>query len=165
MKDWGPESFRFINALMDHSDFLPFVQQCWDSTNVIGNKAFIIKEKLKLLKGSLRGWNKEVFGKVDLNIDSHVGYLNSLDNVLSEGWDGGVVVNQREVSASLWKEIHVNESLLAQKSRAKWIKEGDMNSKYFHSLMKYRRRICNVVILRDNGEMVEDFEEVKLFVK
>lgn len=37
-----------------------------------------------------------------------------------------------------------------------------MNSKYFHSLMKHKRRRCNVVLLDENGERIEDVAAVKL---
>lgn len=74
-------------------------------------------------------------------------------------------MKRREVTTSFWKETRCKEALLAQKSRTRWIKEGDINSKYFHYLMKYRRRRCSVVILRDNGELVEEVDEVKSFVK
>lgn len=77
----------------------------------------------------------------------------------------GMVLNRKEVTASFWKELQMKESLLQQKSRAKWVKEGDMNSKYFHSLLKYCRRICNVVLLNENGEWIEEVEEIKFGIK
>ena len=33
-----------------------------------------------------------------------------------------------------------NESLLCQKARVRWLKESDCNSKYFHSLINWKRR-------------------------
>lgn len=39
-----------------------------------------------MLKERLRGWNREVFGILDLNIEGLVKYLNALDLVLSDGW-------------------------------------------------------------------------------
>lgn len=44
-------------------------------------KAFVIKEKFKLMKERLKGWNKEVFGWLDLSIDNIVLEMNALDMV------------------------------------------------------------------------------------
>lgn len=34
----------------------------------------------------------------------------------------------------------MNESILWKKSRCRWIKDGDTNSKYFHAVINKRRR-------------------------
>jgi hypothetical protein len=62
MDNWGPKPFRFNNCWREHRDFMPFVEDCWKSFNVQGKKAFVLKEKLKLLKEQLKQWNREVFG-------------------------------------------------------------------------------------------------------
>ncbi|CAJ2667282.1 unnamed protein product [Trifolium pratense] len=47
----------------------------------------------------------------------------------------------------------------------KWIKEGDSNSRYFHETIKSRRRMNQLVALRDGDQWVQGVEEVKGFVK
>jgi len=61
----------------------------------------------------------------------------------------------------LWDISNAYESLLRQKSRAKWIKEGDRNTTYFHKLINFRRS-SNVVhgILID-GAWVQQPDLVK----
>lgn len=41
-----------------------------------GSSCYVIKEKLKFLRGILRWWNHNVFGKVKLNIEEVVDDLN-----------------------------------------------------------------------------------------
>ena len=60
-----------------------------------------------------------------------------------------------------------NESLLQQKSRALWIKQGDSNSNFFHASIKWRRlrneikgAHCNL-----SGTWVEEPNRVKEVVK
>lgn len=77
-----------------------------------------------------------------------------------DAWNNEVVLKRKEVSAKFWKDIHLKESLLYQKSRARWIKDGDVISKYFHSLLKYRRRRGNIKLLDENGGLLEDVEVV-----
>ena len=59
--NWGPNSFKFFNAWNDHGDFLSCMERSWTLDKVRGKVAFVLKEKLKMLKANLRVWNKEVF--------------------------------------------------------------------------------------------------------
>ncbi|GAU17608.1 hypothetical protein TSUD_341520 [Trifolium subterraneum] len=47
-----------------------------------GKKAYVVKEKLKMLKESLKTWNTEVFGILDLNIEKIVQDLNNVEGLL-----------------------------------------------------------------------------------
>lgn len=59
--DWGPKPFKVNDGWFDNKDFLPFVKQEWGKLRVAGRSDFVIKEKLRQLKDSLRRWNYEVF--------------------------------------------------------------------------------------------------------
>jgi len=45
------------------------VIKCWQVQNENGNEMWILKEKLKTLKLSLKAWNKDVFGHMHRNKD------------------------------------------------------------------------------------------------
>jgi hypothetical protein len=64
-----------------------------------------------------------------------------------------------------WRQLHYKESLLKQKSRMRWVKEGDSNSRYFHESIKSRRRKNQVVALQDGDRWIQGVSEVKGFVK
>ncbi|CAJ2628008.1 unnamed protein product [Trifolium pratense] len=81
--DWGPKPFRVVNAWLEHPDFKKFVESSWKSFNVGGKKAYVLKEKLKLLKESLKKWNKDVFGILDLNIDKTVADINDFESLMA----------------------------------------------------------------------------------
>ncbi|CAL5202946.1 unnamed protein product [Lathyrus oleraceus] len=53
-EDWGPKSFKFNNCWLKHKDFSNFVDKEWRSFKVMGRGDFVLKEKLKLLKISLK---------------------------------------------------------------------------------------------------------------
>lgn len=77
-----------------------------------------------------------MFGIIDVNIRAEVKEVNELDRLLVKNWDDTVVFKRKEFSSKFWRDIRLKESLLYQKSRALWIKEGNVNSKYFHSLLR-----------------------------
>ncbi|XP_058741467.1 uncharacterized protein LOC131613848 [Vicia villosa] len=61
-ENWGPKPFLVNNSWFEDKDFLPFVEKEWEKLVVSGRGDYILKEKLRLLKDSLRRWNLEVFG-------------------------------------------------------------------------------------------------------
>ncbi|MCH80575.1 LINE-1 reverse transcriptase like [Trifolium medium] len=71
------------NCWLEHPEFKPFVEKIWAKLNIKGKKAYVIKEKLKRLKEELRGWNREVFGILDLNIENTVKELNEAEGLTS----------------------------------------------------------------------------------
>ena len=48
---------------------------------------------------------------------------------------------KKSLQEQLWTAAIAYESMMRQKSRVKWIREGDTNSAYFHRLINHRRRV------------------------
>ncbi|KHN41455.1 hypothetical protein glysoja_031088, partial [Glycine soja] len=68
---------------------------------------------------------------------------------------------KRELQQELWEASTAFESLLRQKSRAKWLKEGDSNSSYFHKVINFRRHCNGLHGILIQGEWVQNPSEVK----
>ncbi|XP_028089725.1 uncharacterized protein LOC114290049 [Camellia sinensis] len=77
--DWGPKSFKYINACVLHLTFLDEVKRVWDSTRVQGWASYVIMEKLRVLKVALKRLNMTVFGDVDSKLKKTEIELHSLD--------------------------------------------------------------------------------------
>jgi hypothetical protein len=41
----------------------------WGASQVRGCKGYVVKEKMKLLKGTLKTWNKGVYGDIDVKFE------------------------------------------------------------------------------------------------
>jgi hypothetical protein len=98
---------------------------------------FILKEKLKGLKEVIKAWNKEVYGAIDTKIRLLVEDINEVDvkgelGVLTEEKVG----IRKKKFVDLWHLLKSKESLIVQRSRARWLKEGDVNTSYFHKCLK-----------------------------
>ena len=63
----GPSPFRFENMWLKFDGFKDLLRGWWQSLHFSGSYSFVLASKLKALKGILKIWNREVFGKVDLN--------------------------------------------------------------------------------------------------
>jgi len=47
---------------------------------------------------------------------------------------------RKGLQEDFWRNVMLNESLLKQKSRFKWLKDGDCHSKFHHIVVNWRRR-------------------------
>ena len=68
---------------------------------------------------------------------------------------------KRELQQELWEASTAYESLLRQKSRAKWLEEGDSNSAYFHKVINFRRHYNGLQGILIQGEWIQNPNDVK----
>jgi hypothetical protein len=80
------------------------------------------------LKEALKGWNKKVFGIVDINIEKTVKELNDLEDMIADNVCDPNQLNSKELVNNFWDQIRSKDSLLRQKARTQWVQEGDANS-------------------------------------
>ncbi|XP_068498242.1 uncharacterized protein [Phaseolus vulgaris] len=160
--DWGPKPFRCLDVWQRDNGFKEFVRSSWSSYKVVGREIFVFKEKLKKLKADLKVWNKEVFG--DVNQTSKV-IQQRLDELDLYDDEDGLDESEREERKSLFAKLSVSkskqEAILFQKARQSWIKQGDLNTKFFHSSVKWRRARNQLHGIFVNNKWSDNKEEVK----
>lgn len=78
---YGPVPFQFLNMWCLHENFLSCVKEAWHRQD-LASGPLKLAIRLKRTKLALRGWNKNVFGRVEGNIRALEGRLEFLDNQL-----------------------------------------------------------------------------------
>jgi len=135
-KDWGPKPFRTIDAWHMERGFSEMVKEKWQSYSVHGDVITNLKDKLKLLKGELKIWNKEVTTK-----ESILREIESLDSQDLNGGSGDRGRMERMELLNRLREVDRKiDSLLCQKTRVSWFTYGDSCTKFYHSSLRLRRR-------------------------
>lgn len=71
------------------------------------------------------------------------------------------IQNRRNFQESFWKWSRMKEAFSAQRAKAKWLKEGDSNSRFLHACINKRRRDNTIHGLNIEGIWVEDAPRVK----
>jgi hypothetical protein len=160
--DWGPKPFCFNNHWLLNKDFHTLVKSEWESYKVGGWMGFILKEKLKRLKEVLKRWNKEVYGNVDTKIAALIDGIEGLDLKGEEvGLSEEEMLLRKECFNNLWLLLKSKDSLEFQKSRSRWLKEGDANTGFFHACVKSRKRSNSLVALRSGSSWLTHPEEIR----
>lgn len=102
--DWGPKPFRTLDCWFDHPEFRDFVKKEWGELSYSGKKAFVLKEKIKALKNSLKIWNKEIFGFIDVRIHEQNKELDALNMELEDRPSNEEDAHKKqEIISNLWQ--------------------------------------------------------------
>ena len=100
----------------------------------------VLKNKLRNLKNTMKRWSK---ANADINVNRIQSLRQKLNDLETTAGDRALSQEEAKVKIllqqELWEASNAYESLLRQKSRDKWIKEGDSNTAYFHKAINVRR--------------------------
>lgn len=128
-------------------------------------KSFVHKEKLKAFKWALKAWNHHVFSNLDSYIESLRMVVSYLDLRIEQG---GIfeeyVVTRIKAPLGLWSLLRFKDSILVQRSRARWLKERDANTDFFHACIISKSRRSAVLALKVGVVWVEGVSEIFQFV-
>eukprot|EP00253_Pinus_taeda_P009137 PITA_09137 len=155
--------FRFEKFWLDHPNFQEMIKKCWsEPLEGNGSKMFNLQRKLKLTKQHIKEWNKTVFGNI---FQEKVILENKLEQIHKQGIAGNLSAEALEQERMLSQQWHSRcaqeETLWKQKSRIQWLKEGEMNTKFFHRSALDRRSSNRILELKSNtGEILKNHNEI-----
>ncbi|KAL5137892.1 putative ribonuclease H protein [Glycine soja] len=140
--DWGPKPFKIMDWWLKDKDFQKMVSHRWGNYHPSGWGGYALKMKLKFIKGCLGQWSSQN-GVINA---SKIQNLKKELNALEAGSNASILSQaevelKKSLQEQLWNAALAYESMLRQKSRVKWLREGDRNSAYFHRLINHRRRV------------------------
>jgi len=161
-ENWAPRLSRMLKCWQDMPGYKQFVTDKWKSLLVDGWGGFVLKEKLKLMKSALKEWHLSHSKNIPAKLDSLKARLSVLDG---KGEDERLSEVEIEELHGITHELHslsrVNTSICWQQSRLLWLKDGDANSKYFHSVLSSRRKRNSLVSIVENGYVVEGVQPIR----
>ncbi|XP_019238224.1 PREDICTED: uncharacterized protein LOC109218324 [Nicotiana attenuata] len=120
-------------------------------------------KKLKMLKIKLKQLNSQDFNSTGQRIQATRAKLEGIqDQMFGPGNDIDIVAQEKEAKMELAKWLEIEESIMKQKSRIKWLKLGDSNTAYFHTCVKNRQATNHIGRLTDSaGQILMNTTEVE----
>lgn len=101
-------------------------------------------------------WNKERFGNIFYKKRKLMGRLEGIQKSLSQFYSSFLVNLERTLIQEYNDVLKQEELFWFQKSRVKWIMDGDSNTKFFHQSTLARRRVNKIIMLKVGDEWIQD---------
>ncbi|GKV27047.1 hypothetical protein SLEP1_g36255 [Rubroshorea leprosula] len=160
--DWGPKPFKFFDAWLKQPKCMEVIRKAWNSIAPKGWKGFRLKEKLKRAKNALKEWSGNYMADIDCKIKEAERVIAAVDE---KGEDGTLTTEDIEIRKGgfikLWRNLRIKESMWQQKTRKMWLKEGDANTKFFHSCVKGRWRRNEINSIQINNKQLGGVDEIR----
>ncbi|KAA3472428.1 reverse transcriptase [Gossypium australe] len=125
--------FRFQAAWLQHPTFNAFVHEKWSNNNHI-------TEALEAMGKQCLTWNKSIFENIFARKKRLEARIEGIQRILRDQFIPGLGKLEKNLKAQLDLTLQQEETLWFQKSREKWIVQGDRKTKYFHTATLVRRR-------------------------
>ena len=121
------------------------------------------QQNLKALKSKIKKWNKEEFGNIFKEKNRLEICLQEIQSIgFNEGYSLALLEEERLVEKQLDEREKQEELLWLQKSRIKWLCEGEKNSKFFHHSVIQSRFQNKFYSLKDEARnLLEGREEIE----
>lgn len=110
--------------------------------------------KLRALEGTLKTWNREVFGDVKIKKKEIPKRIEEIDLKEGEGLMDPALREERDTLRGEYAEVIRKENMnWSQNMKVSWAKEGDCNSAFFHRVASGRRnKNCIGPLVKGNRE-------------
>ncbi|XP_060170609.1 uncharacterized protein LOC132601546 [Lycium barbarum] len=140
------------------SDHAPLLQ--WEI--VLSDDAFLsFTLKMKKLKDALSTWSKTTFGDIFKQLIIREDIVKIKEQLFEENPSEENRMVMQRAKAELKLYLHYEEEFWRQKSGMDCFFEDDKNTRYFHSLVKGRRKIIQIKRIKDDtGSWLEDADSV-----
>lgn len=163
---FGTRPFKFFNFLSKHPLFLQTVKTVWEQA---GSRAENLKDfcyKLKGLKRPLKSLCKDNFSGIEKRVLEALSTLKAAQLLaLNDPSSSNVFFEQS--SRDVWLILRLaEESFFRQRSRIKWLEEGDLNTRFFHFVTQ-ARNASNAIkyLLTGDGSKTSTLQDVHLLAQ
>ncbi|XP_049406079.1 uncharacterized protein LOC125869665 [Solanum stenotomum] len=152
--------FRFLKFWTENPSFIEVVRQNWCS-NWAQNPFLEFKANIKNVKSVLTKWSKDNYGDIFKKLIIREDIVKIKEKLFEEV----PTTENREVlqraQAEVKRYLHFEEIFWQKKAGYDWFENGDKITKFFHSMVKGRRKRLHLNRIRNSkGTWIEEEGEI-----
>lgn len=154
------KAFRFLHFWVNQMGFFDIVKDAW-SLDFECSPVYKLLYKMKQVKKSLISWNSSSVGNIFENLNHLEEEVQRLEDRLQADSQSSELVKLHETKVKLILASNNVCEYWRQKAHVKWLADGDMNSKFFHSCVQSKRLRLHISKIKDNsGNWTENPQEI-----
>jgi hypothetical protein len=155
-KDRPSRDFKFEKSWIQQDDFLDRVNRAWHKPVRATDSKGIIQMKLKNVKNDLKGWGANLRGR-DIKRKKEIGCELEALELQEELYplDADQIRRRAQIQKELLTIIDREESYWHQRSREKWLLQGDSNTAFFHRMSNGCKRKRTIFSLKDGDNIIQ----------
>ena len=115
-----------------------------------GSPMEALHRKLKRLKQRLKAFNKEMFSDLSMRVKAKRVELDRVQEEVLRQPRVDLVQSEKKLSKELYELMQAEEEFYKQKSRIRWLREGDANTNFFHKSIAIRQNKGTISTLTDS---------------
>ncbi|OMO87766.1 reverse transcriptase [Corchorus capsularis] len=152
-----PRSFKFEIMWTESEHCEQVIRDGW-SNEFMGSKSYILVQKQNSCRKALLDWSRKAFPNNKEAIECLKQKIAAIqDNECSVE----SCIKVEELISQLKEAWSKEEQYWYQRSRIKWLKDGDANTRFFHQTTIQMRQTNKILNLKsDNGEWIEEEKKI-----
>ncbi|CAA7020347.1 unnamed protein product [Microthlaspi erraticum] len=157
---FGTRPFRFFNLMTKYQSFVGTISRSWNEARPSVGSLRDFCFKLKQMKRPLKSLFKENYSDIERRVSEAASCLSSLQ-LISLNDPSQANIRLELEAKDYWMRLRVaKESFFKHRSRIRWLGEGDLNKRFFHSVTKVRNASNGIkYLLRGNGMRTSSLQE------
>jgi hypothetical protein len=155
----APRQFKFESAWLLEKTYNNMMKHSW-------NHGRSITENLSTVEQEIKSWKFHTIDHVLYKKKEIMARINGVQRRMQDGRNnGGLKRLEQKLQSDLNEILRKEELMWYQRSRAKWLTDGDRNTRYYHLKTVNRRKKNNITMLKDsNGNWVEDVDQISQLI-
>ncbi|XP_057955482.1 uncharacterized protein LOC131149232 [Malania oleifera] len=157
----GRRPFKFFNMWVNHDNFLEVIKKGW-VLNVQGYAQYRFLEKLKGLKQPLRNLNSLHFSHITSRAEKAMEEVVKTQQLLHDSPGNLEIQRKLKENKGLANRLaEANRQFLSQRAKAKFLKDSDKGTSYFHALMRRQTHRNHIsAVMKEDGERTTSEQQV-----
>ncbi|CAD5330494.1 unnamed protein product [Arabidopsis thaliana] len=154
--------FKYFSFLSSHPTYLAALAVAWEENTMVGSDMFTLRQQLKQAKLCCRKLNRLRFSNIQQRTAQALSRLEEIQvDLLTVPSDS--LFRQEHVARKQWDFFAAAlESFFRQKSRIRWLHEGDANTRFFHKAVIAHQANNLIKFLRgEDDSRVENVDQIK----